>query len=342
MSYRPPSRSPWQHLYEAALRQRRRRARGRRLDSPVLSVGNLHWGGGGKTPLARAIAIHLREAGRRVTVLSRGYGRRSKGPLVVSRGDGALVPVEDSGDEAALLARTEGLRVVVAEQRFEGGRLAERTFETDVFLLDDGFSHVDLARDVDLLAFPAADPWAGARLLPTGRLREPLSFARLADAVLLTGVDGSTTSDSASHQLDELRSGLSGHGYDGPLFASTSETELRAASAPDRVLLVSGVARPDSVRRSAEALAQRHGFTIVGELRYRDHEAYSGRRLDEIRGEQERLRADTVLVTEKDRVKLDERLSLGGAQLAEIRLAARPSADFFGWLDQKLANAPPA
>lgn len=310
----------------------------------MISVGNLHWGGGGKTPLTRALALHLRDAGERVTILSRGYGRRSRGPLIVSRGEAACVPVEDSGDEAALLASDLGVRVVVAERRLEGGRLAEQSFDTDVFLLDDGFSHVDLARDIDLLAFPAADPWAGSRLLPSGRLREPLAFAELADAVVLTGAERdddnpAQANDGTSRRLEELRSGLELHGYRGPAFASLSEPTLVAERPPKKVLLVSGVARPESVRQTADRLAGIHGFTVVSELRFRDHEAYPERRLDEIRRELTGCGADTVLVTEKDRVKLAARLELGPeAQLGEIRLTAQPPRAFFDWLDQRLAD----
>lgn len=337
MSVRPPSRSPWQRLYQSALRLRRKRAAAHRLGSPVLSVGNLHWGGGGKTPVTRAIATHLRDAGRRVTILSRGYGRRSRGPILVSRGEGAVVPVEQSGDEAALLASDHDVRVVVAERRFEGGRLAEQIFETDVFLLDDGFSHVDLARDLDLLVFPTANPWGGSRLLPSGRLREPLSFAQIADAVLLTGVNSENA--RARSELDELRTGLARHGYDGPAFASISKTHLASSSPPRRVLLVSGVARPESVAETAKVLAAHHAFEIVGELRFRDHEAYPDAQLRRIRAEQQRTGADTVLVTEKDRVKLEDRLELpDDAQLAEVGLIASPSKDFLIWLDDQLAS----
>lgn len=338
MSVRPPSRSPWQRFYEYVLGVRRRRAAGHRLGAPVISVGNLHWGGGGKTPLTRSIAVHLRDTGQRVTILSRGYGRASRGPLVVSRGEGTEVPVDMSGDEAALLASEPGIQLVVAERRIEGGRLAEASFDTDVFLLDDGFSHVDLARNIDLLVFPAADPWAGSRLLPSGRLREPLSFAQQADAVVLTGAADDGLDPEATTSLDELRSGLARHGYRGPTFASISQASLDAARPPKNVLLVSGVARPQSVRHTADRLASAHQFRIGSELRFRDHESYSAERLAQIRNEAARADADTVMVTEKDRVKLDGRLDLPAAtQLAAIELHARPSSDFFAWLDQRLS-----
>ena len=113
-----PPRSPWQRLYGAAHARRRRRATGRadRLPRPVLSIGNLHWGGGGKTPIAIAIARHFAAAGRRVAILSRGYRRSGQGPLLVSRGAGPIVPVAAAGDEPHLMAR-ELRGVVVAVVR---------------------------------------------------------------------------------------------------------------------------------------------------------------------------------------------------------------------------------
>ncbi|HSL81520.1 MAG TPA: tetraacyldisaccharide 4'-kinase, partial [Thermoanaerobaculia bacterium] len=161
----PPPRSLWQRLYGAAHRARRRYWAGRaaRLPRPVVSVGNLHWGGAGKTPLAAAVAAHLRDrpdAGLRVAVLSRGHGRSEPGRVrTVSTGEGPLLGPAAAGDEPVLLAgELPGVAVVVGADRHAAGRhaLAHLDPPPDVFVLDDGFSHVRLARDVDLLAFPAA------------------------------------------------------------------------------------------------------------------------------------------------------------------------------------------
>jgi tetraacyldisaccharide-1-P 4'-kinase len=189
----PPAGSPWQRLYAAAHRLRRRwyRERARRLPLPVISVGNLHWGGGGKTPLVAAVAAHLRQRGLAVCILSRGYGRRGGGGVrIVSRGDGPLLAPAEAGDEPVLLAgELPGVAVVVGGDRHRAGlaALARLRPAPDLFLLDDGFSHLALHRDLDLLAFPAADPFGGGRLWPGGRLREPLAAAARADAALLTG-----------------------------------------------------------------------------------------------------------------------------------------------------------
>jgi tetraacyldisaccharide 4'-kinase len=190
VSLRP--RSPWQLLYGAAHRLRRKWWARRRfhLPRPVISVGNLHWGGSGKTPLTAAIARHLLAAGYRVAVLSRGYGRQDKRTRIVSIGEGPLLGPKLAGDEPVLLAgEVPGAAVVVAPERFRAGRHAMERLDPppDVFLLDDGFSHLALARDVDLLVFPSSEPLAGARLWPGGRLREPLAAAEHADALLLSG-----------------------------------------------------------------------------------------------------------------------------------------------------------
>jgi tetraacyldisaccharide-1-P 4'-kinase len=188
----PPTFSPWQRLYGAAHRLRWRwyRERAHRLPRPVLSIGNLHWGGGGKTPLVAAVAAHLRARGVEVCILSRGYAGRGRGVRVVSRGGGPLLEAQEAGDEPVWLAgELPGVAVVVGPDRCHAGleALARLRPAPDVFLLDDGFSHLALHRDLDLLAFPAADPFGGGRLWPGGRLREPLAAVVRASAVLLTG-----------------------------------------------------------------------------------------------------------------------------------------------------------
>ena len=194
----PPAASPWQRLYAGAHRLRAGwyRTRSRGLPRPVLCVGNLHWGGAGKTPLVAAVARHLCQGGARVCILSRGYGSqgshgsRARGVRVVSRGDGPLLSPEAAGDEPVQLAgELAGVAVVVGSDRYRAGLAALALLRPapDVFLLDDGFSHLALRRDLDLLAFPAADPFGGGRLWPGGRLREPLAAAARANAVVLTG-----------------------------------------------------------------------------------------------------------------------------------------------------------
>jgi tetraacyldisaccharide 4'-kinase len=335
----PPPRSPWQLLYGAAHRWRRARwrHRARRLPRPVVSIGNLHWGGGGKTPLTAAVAAHLRDAGHRVCILSRGYGGRGRGVRVVSDGGAPLLGPDDAGDEPVLLAEMlPGVAVVVGGDRWQAGRQALESLPEapDVFVLDDGFSHVMLARDLDLLAFPAADPFAGGRLLPAGRLREPLASARWADAALLTGAE-SPAAGAGRALADALRP----HGFTGPAFACTLEVspprrpDGRPLAAATPVLLVSAIARPDAFA----AAARRAGVRVAGELTFPDHHAYPPASLRRIRAAAAEAGAEAVLTTAKDRVKLLSALPRLDLPLAELPVAARPETAFWRWFDRRLA-----
>lgn len=335
----PVPRSPWQHLYAAAHRWRRAWWRGRaaRLPRPVISVGNLHWGGGGKTPLTAAVAAHLRDDGRRVCILSRGYGRRGGGVRLVSDGGPPLLGPSTAGDEPVLLAgELPGVAVVVSAEREQAGRHALERLDPppELFLLDDGFSHLRLARDIDLLAFPAADPFAGGRLPPGGRLREPLAAAARADAVLLTGLEVGQVDDGDPG--GRLAAALRPHGFRGPGFACA------LAASPPRddagrplpeglpVLLVSAIARPERFTATARSL----GLRVAGELAFPDHHAYPERSLRRIRQAYARSGAAAVLTTGKDRVKMYRRLDL---PLAELPVRAQPEERFWGWLDERLA-----
>jgi tetraacyldisaccharide 4'-kinase len=329
----------WQRLYGAAHRLRARywARRAERLPAPVWSVGNLHWGGTGKTPLVAAIAAWLRDRGVRVGILSRGYGRDGREPLVVSRGAGPLVPPERAGDEAWLLAsELPGVAVAVARRRADAGRLLLATAQgveaPQLFLLDDGFSHLRLARDLDLLVLPAEDPLGGRRLPPGGRLREPLAAAGRADAVLLSG------SVATPASARDAGASLAAHGFAGPCFsvvARCAAPVLLAGQAPEAgapLLLVTGVARPERIRRAAEAA----GVRLAGHLVLRDHHRYSERTLRRIAELRARSGAAGVLVTAKDRGKLLGRVE---APLLELPLRLEPEPALWTWLGERLAAA---
>jgi len=331
----PPS-SPWQLFYGGAHRLRRRwyGSRAERLPRPVISVGNLHWGGSGKTPLVAAVAAHLRDRGLAVCILSRGYGSQGRGVRVVSVGEGPLLGPLLAGDEPVLLAgELPGVAVVVGPDRHRAGLHALRRLEPapDLFLLDDGFSHLRLRRDLDLVAFPAADPFGGGRLLPSGRLREPLAAVSRADAAILTGVE-----ETGRHGA-ELAAALRPHGFAGPGFASrtrpgtprrTGGGELEPGA---KVFLVTAIARPEAFAATVRGL----GLEIAGELRFPDHHRYPRPSLDRIAEAWRTSGADALLTTSKDRVKLHGRLDL---PLAELPIRAEPEPAFWEWLDGEIGR----
>jgi tetraacyldisaccharide 4'-kinase len=374
----PPADSPWQRLYAAGhrLRQRWYRERARHLPLPVISVGNLLWGGGGKTPLVAAVAAHLRQRGLAVCILSRGYGRSGRGVRIVSRGDGPLLAPADAGDEPVLLAgELPGVAVVVGADRHRAGleAMARLRPAPDLFLLDDGFSHLALHRDLDLLAFPAADPFGGGRLWPGGRLREPLAASARADGALLTGTpapggaagsetatgsltagrtpaDGATADKEAAGDTSPgaaLAAALRPYGFTGPGFACALRAGAAVLHGPagivplaagSRVLLVSAIARPEQFAATVREL----DFAVMEELRFPDHHTFPPASLARIAARAAASGAAAVLVTSKDRVKLLGRLA---APLAELPVAAEPEPAFRSWLDaavDRLLAAPAA
>ncbi len=336
----PPS-SPWQLFYGGAhrLRQRWYRDRAGRLPRLVVSVGNLHWGGSGKTPLVAAIAEHLRDLrdrGGRVCILSRGYGGQGQGVRVVSAGEGPLLGPLVAGDEPVLLAgELPGVAVVVGPDRHQAGLQALRRLEPapDLFLLDDGFSHLRLHRDLDLVAFPASDPFGGGRLFPSGRLREPLASMARAHAAILTGAS------EAEGQGAALAEALRPHGFMGPGFASRTVpgTAHFADGSPvpagTRVFLVTAIARPEGFTQTVRRL----GFEIAGELRFPDHHAYPPASLEKITEAFRTSGAAAVLTTSKDRVKLHGRLD-GPIAIAELPVRAEPEPAFWSWLDGEVGR----
>ena len=278
-------------------------------------------GGSGKTPIVAALARMLLEMGQRPAILSRGYARRraNDGVVVVSDGTGVLEPVENSGDEPQMLARAlPGVPVLVCGDRHLAGRLAERQFGSTVMLLDDGFQHLALGRNVDVLVMPASD--LDDAVLPGGRLREPLDAASSADCVLVPGSDDDVARVAA--MFDRM-----------PVFRVTNHHgPLQGVDTPPppgaRVVAVAGIARPE---RFFSALRER-GYELVREIRFPDHHWYSSVDLDRIRAIAKETGAELVVTTEKDAVRF------GGAGWATLPMTSviEPAERFSSWLRERL------
>ncbi len=249
----------------------------------------------------------------------------------MSTGEGPLVDVKSSGDEpyelAVRLAGRSGSVIVVDSDRYRAGREALRGRDIDAFVLDDGFSHVRLHRDVEILVFPSHDPWGGSRLLPSGRLREPLATTRRAHAAVMTG---------ALADASALARGLRLHGYDGPTFAAPARYELtNGANAEElatqpradrRVVLVSGVANPGAVEDAARSL----GLAPDPHLVFPDHHDYPARSIETIRRATRDL---PIVTTAKDFAKLAGHFETPPTVL---RLRCEPEPDLRNWLDERL------
>jgi tetraacyldisaccharide 4'-kinase len=299
-----------------------------RLDRPVISVGNLVTGGSGKTPVVAALAGVLTRLGHRPAILSRGYGRtgRSADVVVVSDGTRALVTVDESGDEPQMLARTiSGIPVVVAAERARAGRLAIDRFDATVLILDDGFQHLQLVRTVDLLVLSNAD--FGEKLLPSGRLREPLSAARTADAVLVYGT--AAEAGRVAGRAGVARS----------FFVIRRHLPLRTLhglvpAGPVTLAAVAGIARPE---RFFEGL-QVEGHSVVCKLTYRDHHWFTASDVNTIERRAQEHGAAAVVTTAKDGVRLERHagvMTLPWAILP-LEVSIEPGAEFESWLRRRL------
>jgi len=272
-----------------------------RLPRPVVSVGNLVMGGAGKTPHVIHLARWLAGQGRRVAILSRGYGRKSRGVRWVSDGEGPIAAASEGGDEPVLIARSlPGIPVVVGESRAAAGRETLCRRDVDVFLLDDGFQHLSLRRDADLLLVECGRGLGNRWTAPLGPLREPPSHARFADALVITKCpdadSGARTARSVPFPSVRPKafSRLSPRGVVGRDGLPSKE-----AAAGSAVFAFSGLARNAQFRDTLEAA----GFRVKGFLPFPDHHAYS-------RGDLDRIARDAgglpAITTEKDLVRLPD------------------------------------
>ncbi len=253
----------------------------RTLRGPVVSVGNLSAGGSGKTPFVLLLGVFLKARGLKFDVLSRGYGRNSRGVLLV---DPAGLP-QQFGDEPLLIARKLQVPVIVGENRYEAGKFAEARFGAQLHLLDDGFQHRALARDFDIVLVTPHD--ATDRLLPAGRLREPLASLSRADAVVLTSGASPESFPVEGKMVWRLRRGIV------------------PQNVPNRPVVFCGIARPQNFLLQLRA-ANVHP---VAEAFYRDHHPYTQKDVRELLELKRQSEAAGFVTTEKDAINLGPYLS---------------------------------
>jgi len=288
-------------------------ARRARLSRPVVSVGNLCVGGSGKTPLVGHIARLLRDSGERPAILTRGYGRRrtSEAVTIVSDGTRIRADVDSSGDEPMMLARAfPGVAVVVSASRYRAGRVAEEQLGATVHVLDDGFQHMQLERDIDLLVLSEDDLTDAP--MPVGRLREPLTVAAVADAALvsagyLTAVDRVARAAGVGTSFQVTR-------VLGAPHTVSSTPEPVVVPPQSRVFAVAGIARPERFFSDIDSA----GWNIVGEMGFRDHHRFTQADVKRIREAARSAAAAIVLTTDKDAVRFES------CDISELPMAAVP------------------
>lgn len=331
-------------LYSAGARRRRERYADRpdlrrRLRRPVISVGNLAVGGRGKTPVTATIARLLLEMGEAPAILSRGYARARPvdGVVVVSDSRGIRADLDRAGDEPLMLARqVPGVSVVVSPERYLAGRLAEHHLGATVHVLDDGFQHLQLDRDVDIVIVAGQDLVPSARTLPGGRLREPADVLLVADAVLAADEHVLTFGPLPKHAPFEL---FSLTRVVGPALMMDDARLVPAAEALGAgaaVVALAGIANPapflDDVRAD--------GWRVADRIEFGDHHPYSRRDLARVWERARALDARAIVTTEKDYVRLlPFRPFPLPVAYVPLTMEPEPLPAFRGWLAASLRAA---
>lgn len=276
---------------------------------PVISVGNLTVGGTGKTPLVAWLAARLLDTGRRPAIVSRGYGGSAgDGPLVVSTGDGPRVTAERSGDEPFLLARRVPEAVVIVGSDRRRSALAAAAEQADVLILDDGFQHRRLGRDLDIVLLDADSPFGNRRLLPAGRLREPLPALGRADVLLITR----SRPEDAHPDIERV---VRRYNARAPVLSAGHralgffDSRGQQAAAPGRALAFCGIGSPARFRADLEQL----GLQLSDFVTFPDHHPYSEAEVRSLAQRADELGVPLV-TTEKDLVRIEPRMSDRGGQ----------------------------
>ncbi|HEV2799439.1 MAG TPA: tetraacyldisaccharide 4'-kinase [Pyrinomonadaceae bacterium] len=289
----------------------------RQVGVPVISVGNITAGGTGKTPLVEWLARALACEGRRVCILSRGYGRADAGRrVVVSDGERVLAGAREAGDEPRLLAESlSGLHVAVVSDadRVAAARWAVENLRSEVFILDDGFQHLRIARDLNILTLDATDPWGGGRLLPTGRLREPLGELKRADLIVITRAELAGDVENLRARARSLSDGrtvlvartaterIAPLITDAAVASGANElSPIHVADIPQPLAAFCAIGNPQAFF----AHAGREGLSLNYTRAFTDHHVYTQRDVDDCAREAVKRGARALLTTAKDAVKL--------------------------------------
>ncbi|WP_456464256.1 tetraacyldisaccharide 4'-kinase [Persephonella sp.] len=298
----------------------------KKLPVPVVSIGNLSVGGTGKTPLTIFLAKNLQKKGHTVAVLSRGYRRKSKGTVVVRNRERLLTGWEDAGDEPYLIA-LNGIPIVVSNSRYQAGKKAIKEINPDIFILDDGFQHFQLYRDLDILVFDAMKPFWEDRLLPVGRLREPVYFYRFADIIVVNRLNKSKNPDEITEFLKKTgKKFFISREYLKNITNLKDEKELSFLKGK-KIGIFSGLGNNEQFFDTVERLSKDIGFEIVEKRSFPDHYDYTRLHLSS--------KPDIYLTTEKDIIKIRQNL-IDKHRIYAVKYSLELDEEFVNYLEEKI------
>ena len=290
-----------------------------KLSCKIISIGNISVGGTGKTPAVIFLARLLESRGKRTAVLTRGYGRKSKGTVLVSDGKGNFASVSDAGDEPVFMAnKINQIPIVADENRVRGGTYLIENFNPDIIILDDGFQHRAIERDLDIVLINSQSKNSDSNLLPYGLLREPKSQLKRADIIFLTKTNLGETVSPLTHNTDlEMFKSImvpektisDTAGNDNPLESLSGKN----------VFALSGIGDPGSFH----SVIANTGAKIVGEEIKPDHYQYLEDDLIIIQQQASALSAECIVTTEKDLVKI-KKFEVGEIPIFAVGIAFQP------------------
>lgn len=287
------------------------------LPCPVISVGNITVGGTGKTPLVMTLAKRLMDRGISIAILSRGYKGTQTSEPVVSDGKNLFLSPEESGDEPFLMAQVcKGVPVLIGKDRFENGGIALRQFGMKGLLLDDGYQHLPLHRDLDLLLIDSTLGFGDQHLLPRGILREPLSHLRRAHLFLLTKVEDNESCrplEKKIHEIYPRAPVFHSHYQPTSLVDPKGEQEELTSLRGKKTLALSGIANPGYF----SSLLRKCGTEVVNEAIFPDHHLYVSKDLSYIKEKSKGV--DWIVTTEKDMLKL-QKLGIDHLPIRSLRI----------------------
>ncbi len=277
------------------------------LKVKVISVGNITLGGSGKTPFVLYLSKKLKDKGINFAVLTRGYKRRSKGTKELKRSDSPDFKWEEVGDEPSLLSNyLPETPIIIGKNRYNSGKIAQAKYKAEVLILDDGFQHWRLKRDLDIVMVDASSDLEKEKLFPEGRLREPLSSLKRANLFIFTRVDQST-------HKEKLKTILQKFNPQSPIVESIlvitsvlnwkDKTKIDLNSLKDKkVIAFCGIGNPFSFENTLKS----SGVEILNAFFFLDHYIYSQNDFLSLEEERKKVGADFLITTEKDSIRLPD------------------------------------
>lgn len=267
---------------------------------PVFSVGNISAGGTGKTPFVEMLARLILKFGHKPAIVGLGYKRKSKGEIIVCDGKKVLSEASEAGDEMLLLAAKLRIPVIAHDDKTEGVKSAEKNFDIDSIIIDDGFQHRKLHRDLDIVLIDK-DTLNDTALLPKGRLREPLSAASRADVICF--MDRAEANEELNNAIGDNQLIITAGGKSLRPVDLFSHRRLHGKllhEIKDGIISVSGIAKPERF----EKMLKNHNYNIIENHRFPDHHNYSKSDIEKIIQKADGKRKTYVATTEKDATKL--------------------------------------